>query len=237
MSRFSSKGSPTWTLGRLSSSAPSLGAEAGRGQHAHAADAVAPGGGAEEHGQVALAVGPGQHQVLLAEHPQAEHVDQRVAGVAGREGELAADGGDADGVAVAGDARHHPFHQPAAAGVVGGAEEERVHEGDGPGPHGEDVAQDAAHAGGRPLVGLDGRRVVVALDAQGHGDAVTDVDDAGVLARAHQDLRVPRWAGGADADATTCRSSARSTSRRTWPAPGGWGGGRGSRRCAPPRRR
>ena len=74
------------------------------------------------------------------------------------------------------------------AGVVEGAEEEGVHEGDGPGPHGEDVAQDAAHPGGGPLVGLDGRRVVVALDPQRHGDAVAGVDDPGVLSRADQDM-------------------------------------------------
>ena len=66
------------------------------------------------------------------------------------------------------------------------AEEQRVHHGDRPGAHGEDVAEDAAHPGGRALVGLDGRRVVVGLDADGHGDAVADVDDPGVLARADQ---------------------------------------------------
>jgi hypothetical protein len=71
----------------------------------------------------------------------------------------------------------------ASSGV---AEEQGVHDGDGAGPHGEDVPQDAPHPGGRPLVGLDGRGVVVALDADGHGDAVPGVDDPGVLARAHQ---------------------------------------------------
>ena len=33
----------------------------------------------------------------------------------------------------------------------------------------------------RALVRLDGRRVVVALDAQRHREAVADVDDAGTL--------------------------------------------------------
>ena len=68
------------------------------------------------------------------------------------------------------------------------AEEERVHDGDGPGPHGEDVAEDPAHPGGRSLVGLDGRGMVVALDADGDGDPVAGVDDPGVLARADQDV-------------------------------------------------
>ena len=42
------------------------------------------------------------------------------------------------------------------------------------------------HTGGRTLVGLDGGGVVVALDPNGHGDAVTCVDDPGVLPGAHQ---------------------------------------------------
>ena len=59
MRRFSSNGSPTWTAGRLSSLAL---VEAGRGQHADAADAVAAGGRAEQHGQVADAGGLAEHQ-------------------------------------------------------------------------------------------------------------------------------------------------------------------------------
>ena len=82
--------------------------------------------------------------------------------------------------------RHDTFGDPAAAGVVERPEPQRVHDGDRPGAHGEDVAQDAADAGGRALVGLDGGRVVVALDADGGGDAVADVDDAGALARADE---------------------------------------------------
>jgi hypothetical protein len=37
------------------------------------------------------------------------------------------------------------------------------------------------------LIRLDGRRVVVALDADGGGQTVADVDDTGVLARADED--------------------------------------------------
>ena len=52
-----------------------------------------------------------------------------------------------------------------------------------PRAHREDVAQDAADAGRRPLIGLDEGGVVVALHLE-HGDqAVADVDHAGVLAR------------------------------------------------------
>ena len=81
-------------------------AEAGRGEHAHAADAVAAGGGAEQHRQVADAgrLAPSTSR-SVGMTPDAQHVDQRVVGVALVEDELAADRRHADGVAVAGDAR------------------------------------------------------------------------------------------------------------------------------------
>ena len=55
---------------------------------------------------------------------------------------------------------------------------------DRPRAHGEDVAQDAADARRRALVGLDEGGVVVALHLEDAGVPVADVDDAGVLARA-----------------------------------------------------
>ena len=176
----------TGALGRLGVVvAPS---EAGRGQHADAADPVPPGGRSEQDGQVPHPGGGPEDQSLGREHPHAQHVDQRVLGVAVVEGELTADGGHPHRVPVARDAGHHALDQPLLAGVAGVAEEQGVHDGDGTGPHGEDVPQDPPDPGGRPLVGLDGRGVVVALDADGHGDTVPGVDDPGVLARAHQHM-------------------------------------------------
>lgn len=66
--------------------------------------------------------------------------------------------------------------------MVEGAEAQRVHDGDRPSTHGHDVADDPADPGGRALVGLDITGVVVRLDLEGDRPAVTDVDDAGVLA-------------------------------------------------------
>ena len=183
MRRFSSNGSPTCTDGRLASE-PFL--EPGRRQHARAADAVAAGGRTEQHREVALALGLGQHEALDRQHAEAQHVDERVLAVAVVEDHLAADRGHTDRVAVPADAGDHAFEQVAGAGVVEGAEAQRVHQGDGAGAHGEDVADDAADAGGRALVGLHRGRVVVALDADRHRDAVADVDDAGALAGADE---------------------------------------------------
>jgi hypothetical protein len=73
--------------------------------------------------------------------------------------------------------------------VVLFAEAQRVHRRDGPRAHGEDVAQDAAHAGRRALVRLDIGRVVVALHLEDHRLAVADIDHAGVLARSLDHLR------------------------------------------------
>ncbi len=73
--------------------------------------------------------------------------------------------------------------------VIGRAEAQRVHVGDGARAHGEDVAHDAADAGRGTLIGLDVGGVVVAFHLENHGLPVADIDDAGVLARPLDDLR------------------------------------------------
>lgn len=73
--------------------------------------------------------------------------------------------------------------------VVGRTEAQRVHRCDGTGAHGEDVAQDAADARCRALVGLDIGRVVVAFHLEDDAVAVIDIDHAGVFARALNDAR------------------------------------------------
>ena len=78
-------------------------------------------------------------------------------------------------------------------GVVERTEAQRVHQRDRTRAHREDVADDAADAGGRALVGLDRGRVVVALDADRDREAVADVDHAGALARTDEH---PRRLGG-----------------------------------------
>ena len=83
ISRFSSNGSPTCTLGRLRGVGLVV-AEAGRRQHAHAADAVAPGRRTEQHGEVADAGGPPEHQPVGRQHAEAQHVDERILRVASR---------------------------------------------------------------------------------------------------------------------------------------------------------
>ncbi len=160
-----------------------------RGEHARAADAVAPGRGAVEHDQVPGARGRRAHELTGLEHAEAHRVDERVVAVGRIEDRLAADVRDADAVAVSPDAAHDPVEQAARPRLVERAEPQRVEDRDRARAHREHVAQDAADPGGRSLVGLDRGRVVVALDLEGEREAVADVDHAGVLAGALQDAR------------------------------------------------
>ena len=120
---------------------------------------------------------------------QAEDIDERVARVAWLECDLAADGRDADAVAVAGDAGDDAFEQSASCQARRGTEAQRVQQRDRPRAHREDVADDAADAGCGALIGLDERRMVVRLDLEDRGKSVADVDRAGIFARALQHLR------------------------------------------------
>ena len=158
-------------------------AELGRG-HGGAVDAVAPGLGADiDHG-IPDAAGLGVEDPVGARDADAHGVDQDVAVVGAVEGALAADGRHADAVAVAADAGDDAAEQVAGLGVRRIAEAQGVEQRHRPRTHGEHVAQDAADAGRRALVGLDERGVVVALHLEDGDQAVADVDHAGVLARA-----------------------------------------------------
>ena len=76
--------------------------------------------------------------------------------------------------------------------IVERPEAQRVEQRDRPRAHREDVADDAADAGGRALVGLDERRVVVRFDLEDGGEPVADVDGAGVLPGSLQHARAGR---------------------------------------------
>ena len=99
--------------------------------------------------------------------------------------DLAADRRHPDRVAVVADPAHGAVEQVARAHRVELAEAQRVEDRDRPRAEREDVAEDPADPGRRPLEGLDRARVVVGLDLEGDRVAVADVDGAGVLARPH----------------------------------------------------
>ncbi len=154
-------------------------------------DAVAAGPGAHVDDRVAHAAGLAVENLVAAGDAEAQHVDQGVETVGIVEVDFAAHGGDADAVAVAGDPGHHAVEQEAVLGVQERSEPERVEAGDGPGAHGEDVPDDAAHAGGGALVRLDERGVVVRLDLEHGRLALADVHHAGILAGPLDHARPP----------------------------------------------
>ena len=161
--------------------------EGGAGQDGRAADPVPPGRRAVQDDEVARSRRRGQRQPPLLEQADGHDVDQRVAAVARVEDELATDRRDTDAVAVAADPAHDAVDQVPGPGIGRIAEAEGVEDGDRPGAHREDVAQDAADAGRGTLVGLDRGRVVVGLDLERDREPVADRDDAGVLARPGDD--------------------------------------------------
>ena len=110
----------------------------------------------------------------------------------GEKRDLAADGRDAEAVAVAADAGDDAVEQVPVARCDSGcrvrlqrAEAQRIEQGDRPRAHREDVAHDAADAGRRALVRLDRRRVVVRFDLE---------DDAAARRRCRRRRRSPRRA-------------------------------------------
>ena len=215
ISSFSMKGSPTCTLGRLA------GPSASNVSEASTETPPMPSPPVRAPYRMTWLPTPrrlGEVEVLVPQHADAERVDQRVAEVGLVEDRLAADVGQAEHVAVATDAGDDPGQHPVGVVGVERAEAERVHHRDRARAHREDVADDAADAGRRALVGLDVRRVVVRLDLERDGVALADVDDAGVLTDAGEhlaDRRLLRDLGELLEVhlARTCRSSARSTSR------------------------
>ena len=82
----------------------------------------------------------------------------------------------------------------AGAGIIGTAEARRIEDRDRPRAHRENVAQNAADAGRRTLVGLDKRWVVVALDFEHDRVAVADIHDPGILTWAADDAAARRSA-------------------------------------------
>ena len=105
---------------------------------------------------------------------------------------FAADSRHAKGVAITADACHHSRHQSPGLGVRGFAEAERIHRGNRAGPHGEDIAQNAADPGGGTLIGFDVAGVVVAFHLEDHRLTVADINHTGVFAGATDHL----WPGG-----------------------------------------
>src|SRR5208283_427781 len=159
-------------------------------RHGRAVNAVAPSLRPDVDNGIAFTRGPGIEDLVAAYQAQGKCVYQWIPRVAALELYLAPDIWDAKAIAVRRDAAYHAFEYRMVLVqsrlIEPGlwrdwAEAQGVHNGHRPRAHGEDVAQNTAHASGRALEGLDERWVVVRLDFESASPAVADVNDACVL--------------------------------------------------------
>ena len=169
-----------------------IGTELSAGK-AGAPHTVPAGGAAHVNDGIADALGTGFDDVLGLHQPEGHGIHQGVTGVGGVKGHLTPHGGHPDAIAVMGDAGHHSLNQAHIGRILQGTETQRVQQGDGPGPHREDVAQDSPHTRGRPLKRFNGGRVVVALDLEGESMALAQVHHTSIFAGTHEN---PRPFGG-----------------------------------------
>ena len=163
-----------------------VGVEGLGGENRDAADAIATGACAIQDNEISDALRAREVDIFMSHRADAQGVDERVAEVGGVEDDLAADIREAQAVAVAADAADDAGQHAASVGRIERAEAQWIHHRERACAHRDDVAHDAADTGGRTLVRLDVRRMVVALDLEGDGPAIADVDDAGVLADADE---------------------------------------------------
>src|SRR5205085_9781008 len=71
------------------------------------------------------------------------------------------------------------------------AEAQRVHDGNWPRPHGENVAQNAANAGGGAVKWLNERGMVMRFDLEGARPAIPDIDNGRIFAGSLQNDLAP----------------------------------------------
>src|SRR5215469_1456058 len=116
-------------------------------------------------------------------------VDQNIAVIGGVELALAAYGRHADAIPIPADPRYDTGQEVPSKRMVRAAEAQRVEDRNRSRPHCKDIAQNATHTCRGALIRFDKRGVIVALDLENDSVAVADVDDAGILARAANNLR------------------------------------------------
>src|SRR5207302_9714848 len=150
---------------------------------------ITPSVGTNEEHDVTGVVGPGAAQPLVTNQANTHGVDDRVVGVALVEIHLATDRWTAEAVAVATDTGDNAMKEVTGASGIERTETQRVEDGDRPCSHREDVAQDPADSGGRPLVGFDGGGMIVRLDLEDDGQPIADIDGAGILAGSLEHVR------------------------------------------------
>src|SRR5690606_16694974 len=163
------------------------------GSHGCAADTVAASLCSEIDDWKADAFGLRIEDRVRLGEARRKRVDQNIAVVARVEINLTADRRYAERVAIAADAGDDAGDEVSRLRMARLAATQRIHGSDRARRHGTHVAQDAADARCRTLIGRDTRRVVVALHLEDNALAMTDIDRAGIFARALNSLWSGSW--------------------------------------------
>ncbi len=215
-------GSPTCTFGRFCCDSSLNSAEASK---RCAVNSVASRFRADVNHRIARAAVLSRKIILRAGDAQRQRVHQRIIRVARLEHDFAAHCRHAETISVKSDAANHAIQNVPVArdffrrGISrtrprgDRAETQRIEHGNRPRAHGENIAQNPAHAGRRALKRFDEARMIVRFDLEYGHQAVADIHHARILSRALHHVRARASAGVSDARAMICRSSARSTSR------------------------
>ena len=147
-------------------------------------NAIAAGLGPHINHGIANARRLGGENAISPRNANRHGIHQRIAIVARMEIHLAAHGRHAHAIPVTANAAHHTINDALHARRIRRAETQRIQIGNRPRAHGEDIAQNAAHPRRRTIIGFDVRWVVVAFHFENRGQPLTDVNHAGILARA-----------------------------------------------------
>ena len=134
----------------------------------------------------------GEKQIFLLGDPEGQRIHQRILRVARLKPNFAADGRHAETISVVPDPANHTVENaPILCGFVftdavardNRPKSQGIQHRNRPRAHGENIAQNSAYAGSRPLKRLYVTRVVVRFDLERRHQPVADIHHAGILAR------------------------------------------------------
>ncbi len=168
-------------------------------------DSIAPGLCTHINNRIAGATRLSKKQIFFFGDAQSQSIDKRILRVARFETNFSAYSGHPKRISVAGHPANDavedaPVFCDVFRGEVGSgccrsdrSEAQRIQNCDGPRAHGENIAQNTANAGRRPLKGFYKTGVIVGFDFERSNQTVADIDNTGVFARALNHLLAANW--------------------------------------------
>jgi hypothetical protein len=140
-----------------------------------------------EHG-IPGSLGFGIKDLLLFGYTEAENIYERIERIAFVEIDFPPHSGHSDGIAITCNSSHNAVHDGSVFGFIQGPKTKRIHNGDGPGTHGEYVSQNTPDSCCCTLIRLDEGRVIVRFDLENDSQSIADIHDAGVFTWSLDDI-------------------------------------------------